>query len=474
MRVLLFRFGQMIINFFQLILFILLIFFDYLPSYSKFISTIKIESSGNIDLLLDDKDQIISFINTSSPPIVSFNLKNTKELINGKNSTINIEVFKIIDDRLNFVGSFKYILNPKTNSQIISIPLPDFLNQSETFQFHIFDSSNILHSKFSYDFYADQIIKHPEVKLGLIPEGLDSNVDNSFIETVLRKISFNSFENKIPGIELNNNSYIINLPNSSKSSSNSNNLNNPSLQRTTRDFTNRLNLLRNELSKLSLDIQNTKSSQQDINKVFDKLSNTVNNLSNQFNFLNSSMVNKLNSDFSNFKGDLSINGIIRTNNLSDKTISLSLDNSIKEGEVVLGKVASNTIPVLRFIKPNSNATWTISLPKDLVKDALLDNKLKVKFLWSSNNNLGQSCIWQLDYFSFDIGDILYSNSKNSLSKLVLSPKQELALISTEFEIPTKDLKDVLILKLIRKDTNNINPNLVSFEINYPALSLERF
>jgi hypothetical protein len=79
-------------------------------------------------------------------------------------------------------------------------------------------------------------------------------------------------------------------------------------------------------------------------------------MSNRFNLLNNNFQSKLNKDFSNFDGDLLINGKIKTNNTSDKTINLNLDISIRDGGAILGKVASNTVPILRFTQPLSSAT----------------------------------------------------------------------------------------------------------------------
>lgn len=423
-----------------LFIYIFVSYFFSIPVYSKFILVNKIQSIGNLDLLLEEADQVVYPVLYSGRPLITMNLRNIKLLDTKKNPTFKIEVFKIIDDSLSFVGTFNYVINTKSSSQTFSISLPDFVNKSETYQFHVYDCSNILHSKFSYTFLADQIFNPPPLKEGLEPDGLDPDITDVMIETILRNVSINlSSLHKIPSFEKNDKSYIINLPSSIRSSNN----------------------------------QNLAKTTSDLNYKFNSLSSRFNRITNQVNFLNNSLRLKLNSDFSNFTGDLLIKGKIKTNNTADKTINLNLDDSIREGGAIIGKVASNTIPVLRFTKPASSATWTLTLPKDLIKDSFSGNKFKIKLHWSSNNNLGQSTNWQLEYFSYNTGESLILPSK-SFSKLVSAPKQELALLSTEFEIPTQDFKDILVIKLSRKDSNNINPNLVSFEINYPALSLERF
>jgi len=344
------------------------------------------------------------------------------------------------------VGSFNFIINSKTNTHFFSLPLPEFLKQSETYEFHVYDSFGVLNSKFSYSFTADQILDLPPIQEGLSPDNLDSSVSDSMIETILRNLAINTSSlYTVPSLEKKDNFFTLNIPTINKSTKSNNNSNTQNLLKTTKD----------------------------LNYKISSLNTRFNRVANQFNFLNSSLKSKLNSDFSNIAGDLLIKGKIKTNNTADKTINLNLDDSIRDGGAIIGKVASNSIPVLRFTKPSSSATWTLSLPKDLVKDSIAQNKFKIKLHWSSNNNLGQNAIWQLDYFSYNVGDTLKSSSK-SFSQLVSTPKQELALITTEFEIPTQDFKDILVLKLSRKDLNNINPNLVSFEINYPALSLERF
>jgi hypothetical protein len=61
----------------------------------------------------------------------------------------------------------------------------------------------------------------------------------------------------------------------------------------------------------------------------------------------------------------------------------------------------------------------------------------------------------------------------TLNKVVSAPSQELNLTFTEFDILTKDFKDIIVINLTRIDSNNIEPNLMGFEINYPALSLDK-
>jgi outer membrane murein-binding lipoprotein Lpp len=199
----------------------------------------------------------------------------------------------------------------------------------------------------------------------------------------------------------------------------------------------------------------------------------TNLLSNQVLDINNILPLKLNSDFSNLSGDLNISGKIKTNYTADKTINLNLQNSIKEGNILFGKVASNTIPVLRFVSKGSSATWTMSLPKDLVKDLSLNNKFKFKLLWSSNNNLAEKVNWELKIYSYNLGETISSNPILTLNKVVSAPSQELNLTFTEFDILTKDFKDIIVINLTRIDSNNIEPNLMGFEINYPALSLDK-
>jgi len=315
-----FRFGLMNFNLVKIFFFIVWLSFCSLPSYARFISTTKLQSIGKLDLLLDDVDQVVYPALYSSRPIVSMNLKNIKELNNTKSTSFKIEVFKTIDESIVFVGSFNYILNPKSSSKLISIPLPEFYNQSETYQFHVYDTSNILHSKFSYSFFADQIINNPPAKEGLIPEGLDSNISNKAIETILRNITINTLPNTtIPSIEKNRNSYLLNIPTLSKNSSDpKTNAWNQNIIRTTKDISNRVSNLSLDFTKINREFQDLKSSQSQIDALAQNLSSKLSYFSSQYSTINTLLDNKLNSDFSNFSGDLFINGKIRTNNITPK------------------------------------------------------------------------------------------------------------------------------------------------------------
>jgi hypothetical protein len=618
----------------------------YLPVCAKFVATNKVEAIGNVELQLNDADQIVSLETNGGRPIVSMNINNVPELLTGRNNYMKMEVFKVIDGALNFVGSFTYALSSKKPSKVITIPLPEFINQSETYQFHVYDTNGNLNSKFSYSFSADDLVKEVIKVDGLNPEGMDPNVTDDLVQTVLRNITVRSIGSaKIPSIEKYGESFVMNIPDGLRASGATKTnvasvlkvnafgkmnertkydnakqgfvyLDNDTKQAYIKgkgvglwsnpipftntpgsgsgsgpidfeaindeiipitkvkggeeltleveDITNdikvfnedllfaenKINLLNSQvttitskaneavtksqeaLSKIqdattkatdasnkaidannkatdasnkaidasnkatdasnkAIDANNkaTDASNKAIdasNKAIDAnnkatdasnkattASNKADLVSSQVSSINSILPTKLNSDFSNLSGDLNISGKIKTANTADKTINLNLERSIRESGTLFGKVASNSIPVIRFASPGSSATWTVSLPKDLVKDLTNNNKFKFKLLWSPNNNLGEKVNWELQYFSYNVGDVVSSSQNFSQNKLVSAPAQDLGLASTEFEIPTKDFKDMMVIKLSRKDSNNIQPNLMGFEINYPALSLEK-
>jgi hypothetical protein len=632
----------------------------YLPVCAKFVATNKVEAIGNVELQLNDADQIVSLETNGGRPIISMNINNVPELLTGRNNYMNIEVFKVIDGALNFVGSFTYTLNSKKPSKVITIPLPEFINQSETYQFHVYDTNGNLNSKFSYSFSADDLVKDVTNIIGLTRQGMDPNVTDDLVQTVLRNITVRSIGSaKIPSIEKYGESFVMNIPDGLRASG-ATKTNVASVlkvnafgkmnERTKYDnakqgfvyldndtkqayikgkgvglwsnpipFTNTpgsgsgsgpidFEAINDEIipitkvkggEELTLEVEDitkdikvfnedllfaenkikqidtqvisitskaneavTKSQEalskiQDattkaidasnkaidannkatdaLNKIQDattkatdasnkaidasnkatdasnkaidannkatdasnkaidannkatdasnkatnasNLATTASNkadlVSSQVSSITSILPTKLNSDFSNLSGDLNISGKIKTANTADKTINLNLERSIRESGTLFGKVASNSIPVIRFASPGSSATWTVSLPKDLVKDLTNNNKFKFKLLWSPNNNLGEKVNWELQYFSYNVGDVVSSSQNFSQNKLVSAPAQDLGLASTEFEIPTKDFKDMMVIKLSRKDSNNIQPNLMGFEINYPALSLEK-
>jgi len=608
----------------KLISIFFLCIYSYLPASAKFVATNKVEAIGNLELQLNDTDQIVSLESNGGRPIVSMNINNVPELLTGRNNYMKIEVFKVIDGAMNFVGSFTYTLSSKKPSKVITIPLPEFVNQSETYQFHVYDTNGNLNSKFSYSFSADDLVKEVIDVGGLNPVGIDPSVTDDLVETVLRNISVRSVSSaKIPSIEKYGESFVLNIPDGLRASgaAKSNvasvlkvNAFGKIAERTKFDnakqgfvyldndtkqayikgkgvglwsnpipFTNTpgggsggpidFETINDEIipiskvkggEELTLEIEDiakdikvfnedllfaenkiklidsqvttisTKAndavtkSQEAISKIQDAsnkatdasnkatdasnkatdasnkateasnkatdasnkatdasnkstnasnlattASNKVDLVSSQVSSINSILPSKLNSDFSNLSGDLNISGKIKTSNLADKTINLNLERSIRESGTLFGRVASNSIPVIRFASPGSSATWTISLPKDLVKDLTTNNKFKFKLLWSPNNNLAEKVNWVLQYFSYNVGDVVTSSQNFSQNKEVTAPAQDLGLTSTEFEIPTKDFKDVMVIKLSRKDSNNIQPNLMGFEINYPALSLEK-
>jgi hypothetical protein len=592
-------------------IYLILVFFALLlPVSSKFVATNKIQAIGNLELQLNDTNQIVSLKSNGGRPIVSMNINNIKELLTGRNNYMKIEVFKVIEGSLNFVGSFTYSLSSKKSSKTITVPLPEFVNQSETYQFHIYDTNGNLNSKFSYSFSADDLVNEDIKVDGLNPDGLDPNVTKDLFETVLRNISVRSISSaKIPSIEKYGESFVLNIPDgirsagASKASTTSvlkvnafgklsdrdkyNNsksgfvfLDNETKQAYVKGkgvgtwsnpipFTNsggssdstpidfeKINDEIIPLTKvqgaedLSLEVEDILKDLKEVNadlletgdkvKLFDSqissanskatealnkvqdasskaqtasslaqdasskaqsastlaqdasskaqtasnqaqdaslkaqdATNKANQLNSQVTSINTILPTKLNSDFSNLSGDLNISGKIKTANTADKTISLSLDQAIRESGTLFGKVSSNTVPVIRFANTGSSATWTVSLPKDLVKDLTNNNKFKFKLIWSPNNSLAEKVNWELQYFSYNIGDTVSPNQGFTLNKLATAPAQDLGLSFTEFEVPTKDFKDFLVIKLTRKDSNNIQPNLMAFEINYPALSLEK-
>jgi hypothetical protein len=607
----------------------------YLPVGAKFVATNKLQAIGNVELQLNDADQIVSLETNGGRPIVSMNINNVPELLTGRNNYMKIEVFKVIDGALNFVGSFTYALSSKKPSKVITIPLPEFINQSETYQFHVYDTNGNLNSKFSYSFSADDLVKEVIKVNGLNPDGMDPSVTDDLVQTVLRNISVRSVSSaKIPSIEKYGESFVLNIPDGlrasgatktnvtsvlkvnafgkmnertkydnakqgfvyldndtkqayikgkgvglwsnpipftntpgSGSGSGSNGpidfeaINDEIIPITkvkggeeltleVEDITNdikvfnedllfaenKINLLNSQVTTITSKANDAVTKSQEalskiqdattkatdasnkaidannkatdaLNKIQDattkatdasnkaidannkatdasnkatnasNLATTASNkadlVSSQVSSINSILPTKLNSDFSNLSGDLNISGKIKTANTADKTINLNLERSIRESGTLFGKVASNSIPVIRFASPGSSATWTVSLPKDLVKDLTNNNKFKFKLLWSPNNNLGEKVNWELQYFSYNVGDVVSSSQNFSQNKFVSAPAQDLGLASTEFEIPTKDFKDMMVIKLSRKDSNNIQPNLMGFEINYPALSLEK-
>lgn len=642
----------------------------YLPVCAKFVATSKLEAIGNVELQLNDADQIVSLETNGGRPIVSMNINNVPELLTGRNNYMKIEVFKVIDGALNFVGSFTYALSSKKPSKVITIPLPEFINQSETYQFHVYDTNGNLNSKFSYSFSADDLVKEVIKVDGLNPDGMDPSVTDDLVQTVLRNISVRSVSSaKIPSIEKYGESFVLNIPDGLRAegaaksnvasvlkvnafgkmnertkydnakqgfvyldndtkqayikgkgvglwsnpipftntpgSGSGSGPNGPidfeaindeiipitkvkggeeltlEVEDITKDIKvfnedllfaeNKINLLNSQVTTITTKANDAVTKSQEalskiqdattkatdasnkaidannkatdaLNKIQDastkatdasnkaidasnkaidasnkatdasnkaidannkatdasnkaidasnkatdasnkatnasNLATTASNkadlVSSQVSSINSILPTKLNSDFSNLSGDLNISGKIKTANTADKTINLNLERSIRESGTLFGKVASNSIPVIRFASPGSSATWTVSLPKDLVKDLTNNNKFKFKLLWSPNNNLGEKVNWELQYFSYNVGDVVSSSQNFSQNKLVSAPAQDLGLASTEFEIPTKDFKDVMVIKLSRKDSNNIQPNLMGFEINYPALSLEK-
>lgn len=546
------------IKIYNLILVLFLVTSSVLASNARYISTNKIKALGKLNLQIHEKDQIVSLSSSGGRPIVLMNIRNVKELMTGRNNYIKIEVFKMIKGELNFMGSFTYTVRPIDTQKVISVPLPEFLNQSETYQFHVYDTNNNLNSKFSYSFFADDLVRSNPGDKGLPPDGIDPSVSESLIETVLRNLSVRTISSSNrPSIEKYGKKFILNIPdgvrvkgagtplttsvlkvnafgsikqrsfydrtkpgfvyldNNTKQAyikgpgvaawsnpipfTNNNSLDaddfeklldevipilkikggseiSNNIQKLLDDsnlFKNKFTSLDNKISLIDSDIVNLSNKSNTALDIAKEANDKSDILISQVVSINNILPDKLNKDFSNFSGDLSINGKIKTSFTSDKTISINLERALKEGGTLFGRVANNTVPVLRFVTFDSSASWTFSKPNDIVKNNLDNDIFKIKLLWSPNNNLAQDVTWELRYFSYNIGDIISDQNVSILTKTVTAPNADLALSLLEFEIPAKDFKDVLVVKLIRKDSNNIQPNLMAFELNYQALSLDQ-
>lgn len=493
------------------------------PAYAKFIETNKLEGIGNIGLQLNENDQVVSLKSNGGRPIVNMMLNSVQELVKGESRFVKIEVFKTTGDDKEFVGAFNYNMNARHSQRMVRVPLPKFLNQSENYEFHVYDTQGLLKGKFMYSFSAAELVVPQPEEDALDPE-LDTSLSDAALESIMRNLSVRTVSSaKLAGIEKDGDRYVLNIPDGQRASGVIKGKKISALQinafgtlqeRTQYDDEKRgFVFLDNEkqeayikgkepgswsnpipfvgeakdvdLNDLNFDQINdgtiSLSKIEGGDRIVDLLENPpapviinqgssvdLSPINTQINNLNNQ---KLNNDLSNLASDIVVNGKIKTNNVDDKTLSLGLDGAVIDEGAVRGKVAQNTIRVIRFANTDSSASWTVTLPKDIVKNNATGNNFKLRLLWSPSNDLGENVDWELKYSSYDLGQVLTSPNTATLRKVTSAPAEDLALAYTEFDVQAEN--DTVLLMLTRKDANNIQPNLVAVEINYPALSLEK-
>jgi hypothetical protein len=170
-------------------------------------------------------------------------------------------------------------------------------------------------------------------------------------------------------------------------------------------------------------------------------------------------------------GNAEVSGAVKTNYIKNKTLNLGLQDALKLNRAQVGTIAGGTIPVLRYANGGS-AIWSITAPKDLVKNNPGANSVKVKVFWNPSNSLGNGLEWQLSYASHQSGDVVSAASFANNKQTVSAPAQTLAMTVTEFNIAVSAIKDTVVLKLGRVDNNDLNVNVTAISLEYPALGLE--
>ena len=180
---------------------------------ARFIQTNKLAGSGRAALQLREGDDIVSLKINNGVPIARMRITNLQELIIEQGRYIKVEVFKTTNDPKEFVGIFSYRIKPRQNTRRVRIPLPRFENQSENFEFIVYDTAGTPRARYAYSFAAAELINNEEPTDPIDPE-LNGAVTPEMMEAIVRNINVQSVQStQLAGIEkVGDTNYTIKIP----------------------------------------------------------------------------------------------------------------------------------------------------------------------------------------------------------------------------------------------------------------------
>ena len=103
---------------------------------------------------------------------------------------------------------------------------------------------------------------------------------------------------------------------------------------------------------------------------------------------------------------------IFTENVGFLIDNVALNEGTRQGGARLGYVGGGAIQVLNYPKQNAEVSWTIALPdpEEIVLDDAGFTNAKIAFSWSAGNAAALNFGWRLSYAAFNSGDILNAGS----------------------------------------------------------------
>lgn len=460
---------------------------------TKYIQTNNIGGDSRIGLFLVDGDDVVS--TASGVPQVRMRLNTLTELVTIPKGNIKVEVYRSTDDANELVAVFNYPVKRSQSSLDIRMNLPEFQNQSENFDFVVYDTDGNARSKFRHSFASRELIT-----LQPKPPSLDITDEKAMTSEELDYIAKKFSVAMVPvgqptGMQKRDGVYNFQVP--------ARRLSGKLLQKnktfnTTLDFDEVGTLAeRNGYDEAA---KGTVFLDRVTGLVYVKASDTKGDWTSPIEFTSKQDSNGATSNSSTGSGGgttpaPATTTVINTattvvqefhpNQLSDgsiaiekiesviadRTLTLPLKDSLRSTGTAFGTVANLSMPVIRYTGTGSS-TWSVVLPPDLVRSDSNHPNVKVILSWSPSNNTAQLVDWSLAYSSYNSGDLVNGNSVANLNASTSAPPVALTLTQTEFILPITALKDSLVLKLSRTDTRDIKPNLSSISIEYPGRVLE--
>ncbi len=454
---------------------------------TKFIQTSNVGGDTRIGLYLADGEDVVSTAN--GVPQVHMRLDTLNELVTIPKGNIKVEVYRSTDDVNELVAVFNYPVKRGQETLDIRMNLPEFQNQSENFDFVVYDTAGNPRSKFRHSFASRELItlepKPPVVEMvdeqTLAPEAL---------EYIAKKFSVSMVPVGQPtGMQKKDGVYSFQVPARRLQGTlkQKNKIYNTSL-----DF-DEVGTLANR-DEFDNAAKGTVYLDKDSGLVYVKASDTAADWSDPIEFASyqesngnttspgtgtstggTTVINNTTTVVQQLSPSQITNGSISVEKIEpvivDRILTLPLKDSLRSTGTAFGTVANLSMPVIRYTGTGSS-TWSLVLPPDLVRSDINHPNIKVILSWSSSNNTAQMIDWRLGYSSYDSGDLVNGNSVTNLDLSSSAPAVALTLTQTEFSIPVSALKDSLILKLSRMDSRDLKPNLSSIAIEYPGRVLE--
>ncbi len=460
---------------------------------TRFINTNNIGGDTNISLFLADGDDVVS--TSRGVPQVRMRL-DTSKLVTVAKGNIKVEVYRSTDETDELVATFSYPVRLNQTQLDLRMNLPEFKNQSENFDFVVYDTDGNPRSKFRHSFASKELItlepKPP--MLDLVDEKLLSEDE---LQYIAKKFAISVVPSGQPtGMQKQDGVYNFQVPVRKLSGKlvQKNNITSNAL-----DF--------DEIGTLSqrdnFDTapKGTVFLDKETGLIYVKASDADGDWADPIQFTSAQVSNGdagsgTNGDTTTPPAPVSnttiitnptttivqqldpnqiTNGSIAIEKLesvtSTQVLSLPLKDALRSAGAVFGTVAAGTMPIIRYSSLGSSA-WSIAVPEDLLRASSAHPNLKLKINWSPSNNSGAAVDWRLAYSSFYNGDLISAAAVNNIDASSSAPAATLTLTETEFSIPISNIKDHLVLKLTRLDSRDIKPNLSSIAIEYPGRVLE--